>query len=59
MWKIARVAATKTKRWLSSGIVGELHGSEVGTKVGAVRILGGVVLTAPNVVTHISPLSGS
>jgi hypothetical protein len=58
MWQIACVATTKAERWLCCWIVGELNGSEVGTKVSAVRVVVGVVFAAPNVVTHVSPLSG-
>ena len=62
MRKIASVCVTKTQSGFRCWIVGKLNGAKIGAEVGSVSlgiVTGVIVPAAPDVVTHISPLSGS
>jgi monoamine oxidase len=61
MRETARVVVTEAQDRLGGRIIGKLHRSEVGTKIGSVtgRVIAVcVVSAAPNIVTHFVPLSG-
>jgi hypothetical protein len=61
MRKIAGLGISKAENRLCSWVVSKLHGAEIRTEIGSVpgRVVAVcVVSAAPDVITHVVPLSG-